>query len=211
MVKILIADDHAVVREGLKRILADTPDLVVAGEAGDGRETLERVRAEEWGTVVLDLSMPGCNGLDVLKQLRRERPDMPVLVLSVHPEDQYAVRVLKAGASGYLTKESAPDQLIAAVRKVAKGGKFVGPGLAERLGSPVDRGGRVRAHEVLSDREYQVLCMIASGISRREIAGRLSLSVKTVSTYRNRIFKKMGMKSSAELARYAAQKRLEGP
>ncbi|OGG46695.1 MAG: DNA-binding response regulator [Candidatus Handelsmanbacteria bacterium RIFCSPLOWO2_12_FULL_64_10] len=208
MIKLLIADDHAVVREGLKRILAETPDLVVAGEAGDGQEALDRVRAEAWDMVLLDISLPGMSGLDALKQLKRERPRLPVLVLSIYPEDQYAVRVLKAGASGYLTKDSAPDQLIAAIRKISLGRKFVSPYLAEKLAVDLATDTERPLHERLSDREYQVLCLIASGKTVKEIAAGLSLSVKTVSTYRIRILKKMNVKSNAELIHYALQRGL---
>ncbi len=208
MIKLLIADDHAVVREGLKRILSETPDLVVAGEAGDGQEALDRVRAEAWDMVLLDISLPGMSGLDVLKQLRRERPRLPVLVLSIYPEDQYAVRVLKAGASGYLTKDSAPDQLIAAIRKISLGRKFVSPDLAEKLVVDLATDAEKPLHERLSDREYQVLCLIASGKTTKEVATELSLSVKTVSTYRIRILKKMNVKSNAELIHYALQRGL---
>jgi len=208
MVKLLIADDHAVVREGLKRILSETPDLVVGGEAGSGQEALDRVRAEAWDVVLLDISLPGMSGLDVLKQLQRERPGLPVLVLSIYPEDQYAVRVLKAGASGYLTKDSAPDRLIAAIRKISLGRKFVSPYLAEKLAVDLTTGADKSPHERLSDREYQVLRLIASGKTTKEIATELSLSVKTVSTYRARILKKMGVRSNAELMHYALRRGL---
>jgi DNA-binding NarL/FixJ family response regulator len=196
------------VREGLKRILSETPDLVVAGEAGSGQETLDRVRAEAWDVVLLDISLPGMSGLDVLKQLRRERPGLPVLVLSIYPEDQYAVRVLKAGASGYLTKDSAPDRLIAAIRKISLGRKFVSPYLAEKLAVDLTTRADRPLHELLSDREYQVLRLIASGKAVKEIAAELSLSVKTVSTYRARILKKMRVRSNAELIHYALQRGL---
>lgn len=206
--KILIADDHAVVREGLKRILAETPDLVVGGEAGNGQEVLDRVRGEGWGLVLLDISMPGLSGLDVLKQVKQEQPDLPVLVLSIYPEDQYAVRVLKAGASGYLTKDSAPDRLIEAIRRIAMGGKYVSPSLAEKLVTDLAEGLERPLHELLSDREYQVLCMIASGKTIKEISTELSLSVKTVSTYRIRLLEKLNMKNNSELTHYALQRGL---
>jgi DNA-binding NarL/FixJ family response regulator len=208
MVKLLIADDHAVVREGLKRILSETPDLVVAGEAGSGQEALDRVRAEAWDVVLLDISLPGLSGLDVLKQLQRERPGLPVLVLSIYPEDQYAVRVLKAGASGYLTKDSAPDQLIEAIRKISLGRKFISPYLAEKLAVDLTAGADRPLHELLSDREYQVLRLVASGKTVKEVATELSLSVKTVSTYRARVLKKIGVRSNAELIHYALQRGL---
>ncbi|MSS73132.1 MAG: response regulator transcription factor [Candidatus Latescibacteria bacterium] len=206
--KILIADDHAVVREGLKRILAETPDLVVGGEAGNGQEVLDRVRGEGLGLVLLDISMPGLSGLDVLKQVKQEQPDLPVLVLSIYPEDQYAVRVLKAGASGYLTKDSAPDRLIEAIRRIAMGGKYVSPSLAEKLVTDLAEGLERPLHELLSDREYQVLCMIASGKTIKEISTELSLSVKTVSTYRIRLLEKLNMKNNSELTHYALQRGL---
>ena len=208
MIKILIADDHAVVREGLKRILAETHDLVVGGEAGNGQEVLDQVRNEGWDLVLLDISMPGISGLDILKQLKRERPELSVLVLSIYPEDQYAVRVLKAGASGYLTKDSAPDQLIEAIRRIALGRKYVSPSLAEKLAVDLTVDPERPLHERLSDREYQVLCMIASGKMIKEISTELSLSVKTISTYRVRLLEKLNIKNNSELIHYALQRGL---
>jgi len=203
ILRILIGDDHSVVRRGLKNILEEAPDIRVTGEARDAHETLNMVRRQNWDLVVLDLTMPGKSGLEVLKEIKEERPRLPVLILSVHSEDQYAVRVLKAGASGYLTKEMAPEQLMQAVRRVLSGRKYVSPSLAEKLAlnleSPSDR----PPHELLSDREYQVLCLIASGKAAKEIASELSLSVKTVSTYRSRILEKMRLKNNAELIHYA--------
>jgi two-component system invasion response regulator UvrY len=203
MVKILIADDHAVVRRGLKQIVSETPDMIVAGEASTGFEVLDLVRGNDYDVVVLDISMPGGDGLDILKQLKKEKPKMPILVLSVHPEDQYAIRVLKAGAAGYLTKEGAPDELITALRRVAGGRKYVSSLLAEKLAVDLEADGRRPLHEKLSDREYQVLCMMASGKMANEIAKDLCLSVKTISTYRSRILEKMRMKNNAELTHYA--------
>lgn len=203
MIKIFIADDHAIVREGLKQIVAETTDMAVTDEADTGHEVLEKVSENDYDVLVLDITMPGLNGLDALKQLRTQRPDLPVLVLSIHPEEQYAVRVLKAGASGYLTKESAPDELISAIRKVSMGGKYVTPSLAEKLASDLVADGKKPLHETLSDREYQVLCMIASGKTVTEIAEELFLSEKTISTYRSRILEKMKMKTNAELIHYA--------
>ena len=203
MIKIFIADDHAIVREGLKQIVAETSDMAVTDEADTGHEVLEKVSENDYDVLVLDITMPGLNGLDALKQLRSQRPDLPVLVLSIHPEEQYAVRVLRAGASGYLTKESAPDELISAIRKVSMGGKYVTPSLAEKLASDLVADGKKPLHETLSDREYQVLCMIASGKTVTEIAGELFLSEKTISTYRSRILEKMKMKTNAELIHYA--------
>jgi two-component system invasion response regulator UvrY len=203
MIKILIADDHAIVREGLKRIVAETTDMVVADEATSGQEVLEKVRNNEYNVVILDISMPGRGVVDILKQLKGQRPHLPILILSMHPEEQYAVRVLKAGAAGYLTKESAPDELITAIKRVSTGRKYVSSSLAEKLAFDLERDTELPYHETLSDREYQVLCMIASGKRVQEIAEELCLSVKTVSTYRSRILEKMKMKNNAELMRYA--------
>ena len=203
MIKILIADDHAIVREGLKQILAETADMVVAGEATNGHEVLELVRKEDWDLVLLDLAMPGKDGLDTLKELKQEKPKLPVLVLSIYPEEQYAVRLLKAGASGYLTKESAPDELIAAIRKVSQKGKYVSASLGEKLAFYLETDGDQANHELLSDREYKVMLMIASGKTVTEIADKMFLSVKTISTYRVRALKKMGMSNNAEFMYYA--------
>jgi two-component system, NarL family, invasion response regulator UvrY len=203
MIKILIADDHTIVREGLKQILAETPDMVVAGEATNGHEVLERVRAEDWDLVLLDLAMPGKDGLDTLKELKLEKPNLPVLVLSIYPEEQYAVRLLRAGAAGYLTKESAPDELIAAIRKVSQKGKYVSQALGEQLANYVTEDRDQPRHETLSDREYKVMLMISSGKTVSEIADDMFLSVKTISTYRARALKKMGLKNNAEFTYYA--------
>ena len=203
MIRILISDDHAIVREGIRQILADTDDLVVAGEATNGHEVIERVRREDWGMVLLDLAMPGKDGLETLKEIKREKPKLPVLVLSIYPEEQYAVRALKAGASGYLTKESAPEELIAAIRKVSQGGKYISASLAEKLVSHLEVAADKPVHEILSDREYQVMLMIASGKTVKEIADEMCLSVKTVSTYRVRALSKIGMKNNSEFTYYA--------
>jgi len=208
MIRALIADDHAVVRQGLKQILGDTPEMVVAGEATTGQEVLDKIRAETWDVVVLDISMPDRSGLDVLKQLRSERPKLPVLVLSMHSEDQYAVRVLKAGASGYLTKDSAPDELVKAIRKVVSGGRYVSSFLAEKLAFEIGTDSSRLPHETLSDRAFQVLRLIAAGKSVTEIAAELCLSVKTVSTYRARMLEKMNLTTNAELMHYAMQNHL---
>ena len=208
MIRILVADDHTVVREGLKRIVADSRDMVVAGEARNGQEVLEEVLKGHYDVVLLDISIPGRSGLDVLKELKSQRPNLPVLLLSIHPEEQYAARVLRLGASGYLTKESAQDELVTAIRKVAVGGKYVSLPLAEQLASQLGLVASKPLHQTLSDREYQVLCMIASGKTVREIAEELFLGAKTISTYRSRLLRKMDMKNDAELIRYAIHNRL---
>ena len=208
MIRVLIADDHAVVRQGLKQILADMHEMVVTDEATNGQEVLDKVRAETWDVVVLDISMPDRSGLDVLKELRAERPALAVLVLSMYSEDQYAMRVLTAGASGYLTKDSAPDELVKAIRKVVSGGRYVSPFLAEKLAFEIGDDSSKLPHETLSDREFQVLRLLAAGKSVKEIAAELSLSVKTVSTYRARMLEKMKLGTNAELIHYAIQERL---
>lgn len=203
MIKILIADDHAIVREGLKQIVVETSDMVVADEASTGHEVLDKVRNNEYTVVVLDISMPGGDGLNILKQIKREKHKLPVLVLSVHSEEQYAVRALRAGAAGYLTKESAPSELISAIRRVSGGRKYISPLLAEKLALDLESDREKPRHETLSDREYQVMCMIASGKRVKEISEELCLSVKTISTYRSRILEKMRMNNNAELTHYA--------
>lgn len=203
MLRILVADDHAVVRRGVSQILSDTPDMVVAGEAANGEEVLRLVQSGHWDAVLLDITMPGRSGLDILGELKQRWPDTPVLVLSMHPEDQIALRVLKAGAAGYMTKESAPDVLVGAIRKVVSGGRYVSPELAEYLVTQMDQRSTGAIHDTLSDREYQVLCQIASGEPVSEIARELSLSVKTVSTYRRRVLDKMHLRTNADLMRYA--------
>ena len=208
MIKILVGDDHAIVREGLKQIVAETSDMVVAGVAANGQQVLDQVKENDWDLVLLDIAMPGRGGLDILKQLRSERPRLPVLMLSIYPEEQYAVRALKAGASGYLTKESAPEELIAAIRKVSQGKKYVSSSLAEKLAVYLETDTEKQVHEMLSDREYQVMLMIASGKTVKIIADELSLSVKTISTYRARTLEKMGMKNNAELTYYAVKQGL---
>ncbi len=202
MIKVLIADDHPIVRQGLRQILAGTPDMEVAGEAVNGQEALDQVRVGGWDMLVLDMTMPGRSGFDILKELKHEQPHLPVLVLSMHAEEQFAVRVLKAGASGYLTKENAPEELVKAIRKVVSGGKYVSPGLAENLAISLDTGSDRPRHETLSDREFQVMRLMASGKTLAEIADTLSLSAKTVSTYRTRLLEKLNLKTNAELVRY---------
>lgn len=203
MIKILIADDHPIVRKGLKQILAETPNIIVAGEANNGAEVLKKVLKNEYDMVLLDISMPGRDGIDTLKELKDLKPNLPVLILSIHSEDQYAMRVLRAGAYGYLTKESAPEELISAIRTVSLGRKYISPSVAEQLVFNLDNNAEKRPHDKLSDREYQVMHMIASGKTVKEISEDLSLSVKTISTYRARILEKMKMKNIAELIRYA--------
>ena len=205
MIKILVADDHPIVRQGLKQILSEYPDMTVADEAGTGKEVLVKVGKKDFDIVLLDISMPGRNGLDILKELKVKKPKLPVLVLSIYPEDQYAVRVLKLGAAGYLTKESVPEDLVAAIRKVARGRKYVSNSLAEKLATDLEINAEKAPHENLSDREYQVMSMIASGKRLKEVAEELSLSIKTISTYRSRIMEKMNMRNNAELIRYALQ------
>lgn len=203
MIKILIADDHAVVREGIKRIIADTGDMTVAGEAADGRELLAKVMAGDWDVVLLDLAMPGMSGLEVLQDIRRRNPRLPVLVLSMYPEDQYAVRTLMAGASGYIHKGGPPNELVTAIRTAISGRRYITSEVAEKLASHVDAVSNKLPHEGLSNREYQVLCQIASGKSVSDIAQGLSLSVKTVSTYRRRVLEKLELRHNSELIRYA--------
>jgi two-component system invasion response regulator UvrY len=203
MIKILIADDHTLVRKGLKQLLMDTKGIERVDEAGDGKETINKVNKKDYDLVLLDISLPGRSGIDVLKQLKSHKPKLPVLILSMHPEEQYAVRSLRAGASGYLTKESAPDELIDAIRKVANGGKYITSSLAEKLAGEIGPRTEKPLHETLSDREYQVMCMIASGKTVKDIAEELNLSVKTISTHRARILRKMHMDNNAQLTHYA--------
>lgn len=206
--KILLADDHAVVRKGLKQILADEFKRAIFGEARNATEALDLIWKEHWDVVVLDITMPGRSGLEVLREIKRHKPRTPVLVLSMHPENQFAVRVLKRGASGYMTKESAPDELVGAIRKVLAGGRYVSTSLAEKLATYVSDDAQKPPQELLSDREFQVLRLIAAGKIVSEIAKELSLSVKTISTYRTRILEKMGLRNNAELMHYAMQHQL---
>jgi two-component system invasion response regulator UvrY len=208
VIKLLVADDHAIVRKGIERIIAETSDIIVAGEARNGKEVLEQIAKKTYDLVLLDVSMPGRDGLETLKELKNQWPKLAVLMLSMYPEEQYAVRALRSGASGYLTKESAPDELIAAIRKVSSGGKYVSASLAEKLVSKLGNDSDNPLHEQLSDREYRIMCMMASGKKPTEIALELSLSIKTISTYRSRILKKMLMKSNAEITRYVIEKKL---
>ena len=208
MIKVLIADDHAILRRGLKEILARELEGAVCGEAKDAQQVLASVQSDQWDLVILDLSMPGRSGLDVLRDIKGMRPKLAVLVLSMHPEDQYGKRILKAGAAGYMNKESAPEELIKAIRKVLAGGRYVSPALAERLALDLNEDVTRPLHEALSDREFEVLRMIASGKTLTQIAGELYLSVATVSTYRTRILEKMNMTTTAQIMRYALSNHL---
>ena len=206
--RVLVADDHAVFRRGLTETIRESFPKVTFGEAGTAEETLEYVRRQDWDLAILDISMPGKSGLDILSDLKRLRPRLPVLFLSMYSEEQYARRSLKAGAAGYLTKESIPDELKTAVRRVLSGGRYVSASLAEKLALDLAKGSNRPLHELLSDREFQVLRMIAQGKTVSDIARELSLSVRTVSTYRTRILGKTGLKTTAELIRYALQSQL---
>jgi len=205
MIKILIADDHQLIREGLKKILKEEHDMSVVGEGGNADEVFKLVRESDLDVVLLDISMPGRSGLEVLKELKHTHPKLPVLMLSMHPEDRFAVRSLKAGASGYITKESAGEELVSAIRKVVGGGKYISMFLAEKLAFGLDADSGRPPHEALSDREFQVMTMISAGKKMTEIAEELSLSIRTVNTYRARILEKMQMKNNAELIHYAIQ------
>ncbi len=207
-IRVFIADDHAIVREGLKQILADSPDIIVAGESENGLDAIKLFRKSKCHVMLLDISMPDKSGIDVLKQVRKENPDMAVLMLSMHREDQYAIRSLKAGAAGYLTKQSAPKELVTAIRQVAAGQKYVSASLAQELAAQVGEDHATALHDTLSDREYQTLTMIASGKTVSAIAEELSLSVKTISEYRARLLVKMKLKNSAELTHYAIKNQL---
>ena len=208
MIRVLIADDHAVVREGLKKILSQNEGISVVAEACDGAEIMEKARAEGWDVAILDISLPGRSGLEVLHDLRKNDIKKPMLILSMHPEEQYGVRALKAGADGYLNKESASEELVAAIRKVAGGGKYISPALAEQLARDLSEDSLQLPHQHLSDRELEVFLLLASGKTLTEIAHELSLSVKTISTYHTRILEKMKMKNNAELIRYACEHHL---
>lgn len=205
MIRLFIADDHPVVRAGLRGIVDGEPDFEVVGEAYDGGDMLARIGRTPAEVLLLDVSMPGPGFLEVLRGLKQDHPRVAVLVLSVHPEDQYAVRALRAGAAGYLTKDHSPEELVAAIRKVHRGGKYVSPSLAERLAVGLEIGANDSPHEQLSNREYDVLCLLGSGRTVKEIASRLALSPKTVSTYRARVLEKMKLATNADLVRYAAQ------
>jgi DNA-binding NarL/FixJ family response regulator len=208
MIRILVADDHTVVRQGIKQILAGQEGMVVEDEAASGQEVLCKVTKKDYDLVLLDISMPGRSGLEVLEEIKAVHPKLPVLILSMHPEEQYAVRMLRAGAAGYLTKASAPEELISAIQKVSTGGKYVTVSLAEKLAFALDAGAEKPSHERLSNREYQVMLMLAAGQSVSEVAEELCLSPKTISTYRSRIMEKMDIKRNAELTLYAVKNNL---
>ena len=208
MINVLIADDHELIREGLKKILKGEPDMALVGEAGNAQELFERVKKLNVNIVLLDISMPGESGLEALKELRQNYPRVPVLILSVHPEHRFAVRALKGGASGYITKATAVEELVQAIRKIVGGGKYVSVSLAEQLATELEVAGGRPLHETLSNREYEVMCMIASGKKSSDIAQELSVSLSTVNTYRNRIFEKMKLQSNVQLTRYAIENHL---
>lgn len=208
MLKVLVIDDFPLFRRGVRDLVIEGFHGAKIGEAGNAHEMLELLRLKPWDVAVMDISMPGMNGLDALKHVKQEFPDLPVLILSMHPEEQYAIRTIKAGADGYLTKSSAPEELVKAIKKVHEGGKYVSAELGEALAFTASLGSEKRPHELLSDREYEVLCFIGSGKTVGEIAVAANLSVTTISTYRARILEKMRMKTNAELARYAIQQGL---
>ncbi len=208
MIRVIIADDHKMFREGLKLILSEAPDIVVADEAASGHEALEKIYKNEYDILILDISMPGLSGLDVLKELKTNRAKPSILILSMYPEEQYALRAIRYGASGYITKSSAPDELIQAIRKISKGGTYISSEIAERLLFSIKDNSEKLLHEKLSDREFQILRLLATGKTVSQIADELCLSVKTISTYRTRILEKMNMKTTAELIHYAIKHNL---
>jgi len=208
MKRILVADDHIVVRKGLKQILLDAFPSAQIDEVGDAEDLLKKITLEEWDVVITDISMPGRSGLDVLQQIRLDHPKLPILILSVHPEEQYAIRVLKAGASGYLNKDSAPEDLVKAVNRVLMGKKYITPSIAEKLATTLEQDSEKSPHEYLSDREFEVLKMLAAGKSVSDIASQISLSASTVSTYRARIMIKMNLKTNADLTLYCIEQKL---
>ena len=210
MISILVIDDHALIRKGLKMLLEDTPDIRITGEADTGMQAISMVRAHRYDLVLLDLSLPDKPGIDVLRQLKAEHPDIKIIVLSMHPEDQYGMRTLKAGALGYLNKQSAPEMLVVAVRQVVGGKRYISETMAEQLLNNMVGTSQELLHQSLSNREYQTLCLMASGKSLSEIADGMSLSPKTVSVYRGRMLEKMGFKNNAEAIHYAISNHLVG-
>lgn len=210
-IRVLLADDHAIIRDGIRQILDDTEDLLVAGEAANGIEVMQHIRAASWGLLVLDISMPGRNGIDLIRHVLDEAPNLPILILSMHHEEQYAVRALHAGASGYVTKESDSELLLAAMRRVAAGGVFVSDKVADIMARGLRPISEVFPHTLLSDREFQVFEMLAQGLGLTEIAGEFSLSVKTISTHKSRILQKMNLNNMADLIRYAISHKLVEP
>ncbi len=208
MINILIADDHSVVRRGIKQILSEESDMQVSGEAANSSEIFALLDQKQWDLLILDITMPGRSGLDALIEIKQKKPDLRVLILSMHPEEEIAVRALKSGADGYLNKESVPGELIQAIRKVVSGGRYISHTLAESIFMSISKDSGLMPHNELSEREFQVLCLIASGNSLTGIGEKLSLSVKTISTYRTRILEKMNMKSNVELTHYAIKNKL---
>jgi DNA-binding NarL/FixJ family response regulator len=207
-VKLLLVDDHAIVREGLKSLLTSMFEAIEVGEAADAAQALELARKSHWDCAVVDIVMPGQTGLELVKELKRLRPRLPVLILSVFPEEQYAVRLLRAGASGYLNKESAPEQLTSAIRIVLSGGKYVSPKMASHIATDISLSSKRTPHEALSDREFTVMRLMAAGVSGKEIARQISISNKTVSTYRSRILKKLELRNNSQLVAYAVRNNL---
>jgi two-component system invasion response regulator UvrY len=208
MLRILIADDHPVVRQGIMRIIEDTPDMRVTGEAGNGIEALRKIKEKDFDLMLLDISMPGRDGLEVVRELKKMKPKLPILILTMHPEKYYGLRMLQAGASGYLTKQNAPFELIEAIRRVSQGGMYIGSALAELLVSSKKSADGKPEHSILSDREYQIMCMIASGKKVKAIAEELCISVKTIHVHRRHIMEKMNMTSNADIIHYAVQQGL---
>lgn len=208
MIKILLADDHPIIIKGLKQIIEEEDDMKVTGEAKNGNEALELMRKNDYDIAILDITMPKKTGVEVIEEMKYLKKKIPVLVLSVHPEDQFAMRILKTGAKGYMTKESAPEHIVEAIKKIVNGGKYISPALAEKILSDMNSDRDEAPHETLSNREFQIIIMIASGKTLKEIAKELNLNIKTISTYRQRILEKMNMTSNAELTRYVLDNKL---